>query len=84
MPIPVAPNVPPGWSISAQGIPIDPGGTLHPEMVGGAPGSADSSLPLASIAAGAAAGWFLGKPKGKGKLWAGLGAAAGYLFHPLE
>ena len=81
--LPMAPDVPPGWSISPQGIPIDPGGVLHPEMVNGA-AAASSDLPIASMAAIGVAGWFLGKPRGQAKLWAGVGAALGYVFHPLE
>ena len=80
--LPMAPDVPPGWSISPQGIPIDPGGVLHPEMVNGA--AAASEFPLASVAVGAAAGWSMGKDKGKGQMWGMLGAAAGYFLKPLE
>jgi hypothetical protein len=81
--LPMAPSVPPGWSISPQGIPIDPGGALHPEMLPGASSAAASDFPLASTAVGAVAGYFLGKGKGKEQLYAGLGAAAGYLLKPL-
>jgi hypothetical protein len=80
--LPMAPDVPPGWSISAQGIPIDPGGALHPEMV--KTGAATSSdLPLASMAVVGAAGYFLGKPRGQAKLWGGIGAALGFVFKPI-
>jgi hypothetical protein len=79
----MAPDVPPGWSISAEGIPIDPNGVLHPEMISGAAVSNSSAFPLASTAVGAVAGYFLGKGKGKEQLYAGLGAAAGYFLKPL-
>ncbi len=88
MPLPVAPSVPPGWSISPEGVPIDPTGMLHPEMVGAgtgpAPGAVNSSeFPLASTAVGAVAGYFLGKGKGKEQLYAGLGGLVGYFMKPL-
>lgn len=84
MPLPVAPNVPPGWSISVEGVPIDPTGMLHPEMLAGAGAAGSSAFPLASVAAGAVGGWFLGKDKGKGQLWGALGAAAGFFLKPLD
>jgi len=79
--IPIAPSVPPGWSISPEGIPIDPGGILHPDLATGSPSA--SSFPLTSTAVGAGAGYFLGKDKGKGKLWAAIGGAVGFFWHPL-
>ena len=83
--LPMAPDVPPGWSISPDGIPMDPTGMLHPEMVNGAGGVSNgaSAFPLASTAVGAVAGYFLGKGKGKEQLYAGLGAAVGYFMKPL-
>ena len=81
--LPFAPSVPPGWSISPEGIPVDPTGVLHPEMVNGAGAAAASAFPLASTAVGAVAGYFLGKGKGKEQLYAGLGAVVGYFVKPL-
>lgn len=86
--MPMAPSVPAGWSISAQGIPIDPTGVLHPELVaqmtpGGAVAMPAGSLPIASMAVVGGVGYFLGKPRGQAGLWAGVGAALGYLFKPI-
>ena len=80
--IPIAPSVPPGWSIGPDGTPIDPTGVPHPEAAGGV-AATSVPFPLTSTAVGAGAGYFLGKDKGKGKLWAALGAAAGFLLRPL-
>jgi len=89
--IPVAPNVPPGWSIGPDGAPIDPSGTRLPpgttfDPQTGQPifGAESSSLPVASIGVMAIAGYLLGKPRGEEKLWAGVGAVLGYLFRPVE
>jgi hypothetical protein len=82
----MAPSVPAGWSISAQGVPIDPAGVAHLEMVGQmTPGAAGlpSDLPLASMAVVGAVGYFLGKPRGQANLWAAVGAGLGYYFKPI-
>jgi hypothetical protein len=81
----MAPDVPAGWSISAQGVPIDPNGALHPEMVAGAAGASGSAsdLPVSSMAVVGLAGYFLGKPRGQAGLWAAVGAGLGYYFRPI-
>ena len=87
--MPMAPSIPAGWSISPEGIPIDPAGVIHPELTAQmTPGGvvavgAGSDLPLASMAVVGGVGYFLGKPRGEARKWAIVGAALGWYFKPI-
>lgn len=82
--VPAIPStLPAGWSIGPNGEPIAPGGGVP--QAGASPVAyvTGATLPLVSMAAGALLGRLVGKKRGEANLGTAIGAAVGYVWHPL-